>query len=102
MYVLSSEVSTMSVLEEDVRTLRLAEQGVMRQALETKAARIGELEAEVRYLRRLLNDMLAVPKAQRPAGGQTGRAHGAALGRSAPSLESVTVRDDAHRACGSL
>lgn len=54
----------MSVLEEDVRTLRLAEQGVMRQALETKAARIGELEAEVRYLRRLLNDMLAVPKAQ--------------------------------------
>ncbi len=65
MYVcLTSEVSTMSVLEEDVRTLRLAEQGVMRQALETKAARIGELEAEVRYLRRLLNDMLAVPKAQ--------------------------------------
>jgi hypothetical protein len=50
------------LLEEDVRTLRLAEQGVMRQALETKAARIGELEAEVRYLRRLLNDMLAAPK----------------------------------------
>lgn len=54
----------MSVLEEDVRTLRLAEQNVMRQALETKAARIGELEAEVRYLRRLLNDMLAAPKTQ--------------------------------------
>jgi uncharacterized membrane protein YccC len=47
------------LLEEDVRTLRLAEQGVYRQSLETKAARIGELEAEVRYLRRLLNEMLA-------------------------------------------
>jgi hypothetical protein len=50
--------------EEDVRTLRLAEQGVYRQALETKGARIGELEAEVRYLRRLLNDLLAAPKPQ--------------------------------------
>ena len=58
------EVSVMNVLEEDVRTLRLAEQGVYRQALETKAARIGELEAEVRYLRRLLNEMLAAPKPQ--------------------------------------
>lgn len=52
------------LLEEDVRTLRLAEQGVFRQALEVKAARIGELEAEVRYLRRLLNEMLAAPKPQ--------------------------------------
>ncbi len=54
----------MNVLEEDVRDLRLAEQALMRQAVELKAARIGELEAEVRYLRRLLNEMLAVPKAQ--------------------------------------
>ena len=53
-----------AIEEEDVRTLRLAEQGVMRQSLETKAARIGELEAEVRYLRRLLNEMLAAPKPQ--------------------------------------
>ncbi len=52
------------LLEEDVRALRLAEQGVFRQALEVKAARIGELEAEVRYLRRLLNEMLAAPKPQ--------------------------------------
>ncbi|MBL0058557.1 MAG: hypothetical protein IPP35_05525 [Elusimicrobia bacterium] len=55
----------MNVLEEeDVRDLRLAEQELMRQAVQAKAARIGELEAEVRYLRRLLNEMLAVPKAQ--------------------------------------
>ena len=52
------------LLEENVRSLRLAEQEVMRQALESKAARIGELEAEVRYLRRLLNEMLAAPKPQ--------------------------------------
>ena len=59
------EVSVMNVLlEEDVRTLRLAEQTVYRQTLEVKAARIGELEAEVRYLRRLLNEMLAAPKPQ--------------------------------------
>lgn len=59
------EVSVMNaLLEEDVRTLRLAEQGVFRQTLEVKAARIGELEAEVRYLRRLLNEMLAAPKPQ--------------------------------------
>lgn len=57
------EVRVMNaLLEEDVRTLRLAEQGLFRQALEVKAARIGELEAEVRYLRRLLNEMLAAPK----------------------------------------
>ncbi len=53
-----------ALLEEDVRTLRLAEQGLMKQVVETKAARIGELEAEVRYLRRLLNEMLAAPKPQ--------------------------------------
>lgn len=52
------------LVEEDVRDLRLAEQELMRQAVQAKAARIGELEAEVRYLRRLLNEMLAVPKAQ--------------------------------------
>lgn len=55
---------SMNVLfEEDVRDLRLAEQGLMTQSLNVKTARIGELEAEVRYLRRLLNEMLA-PKAQ--------------------------------------
>lgn len=53
-----------ALLEEDVRALRLSEQGLMKQAVETKAARIGELEAEVRYLRRLLNEMLAAPKPQ--------------------------------------
>ncbi|MBL8023390.1 MAG: hypothetical protein JNK54_03805 [Elusimicrobia bacterium] len=52
------------LVEEDVRTLRLAEQGLMKQVLQVKAARIGELEAEVRYLRRLLNELLAAPKAQ--------------------------------------
>jgi Mg2+ and Co2+ transporter CorA len=54
----------MNALEEDARELRLAEQSLMREAVEAKTARIGELEAEVTYLRRLLNEMLAVPKAQ--------------------------------------
>jgi hypothetical protein len=64
MWKTTREVSAMNVLfEEDVRDLRLAEQGLMTQSLNVKTARIGELEAEVRYLRRLLNEMLA-PKAQ--------------------------------------
>lgn len=65
------------LVEEDVRDLRLAEQELMRQAVQAKAARIGELEAEVRYLRRLLNEMLAVPKAQpQPAPALEGLIHG--------------------------
>jgi hypothetical protein len=52
----------MEVNEEDVRALRLAEQALMREALETKAARIQELEAEITYLRRTLNEAMAVPR----------------------------------------
>jgi hypothetical protein len=64
--------------------------GVYRQALETKAARIGELEAEVRYLRRLLNEMLA-PKTPTFATGGHGRPPGSAGGRAAATVESLTV-----------
>jgi hypothetical protein len=52
----------MEVNEEDVRELRLAEQALMREALETKAARVQELEAEITYLRRTLNEAMAVPR----------------------------------------
>jgi|GEM_PF-3571937 len=47
-----------------VRDLRLAEQSLMRESLEVKAERIHELESEVFYLRRLLNETLAVPRVQ--------------------------------------
>jgi hypothetical protein len=50
----------MEELEQDARDLRLAEQEIFRQTLEEKTTRLTELEAEVRYLRRTLNDMLAV------------------------------------------
>jgi serine/threonine-protein kinase RIO1 len=52
----------MQVNEEDVRALRLAEQALMGEALEMKAARIQELEAEITYLRRTLNEAMAVPR----------------------------------------
>lgn len=44
---------------------RLAEQDLFRQACAAKNERLAELEAEVRYLRRTLNDVLAAPRPQR-------------------------------------
>lgn len=52
----------MEEFEENVRELRLAEQALLKQALERKDDRIRELEAEATYLRRLLNDAMAVPR----------------------------------------
>jgi len=49
-------------LDQVQRELRLAEQAILRQALEKKEERIAELEAEVTYLRRTLNETLAVPR----------------------------------------
>ncbi len=54
----------MEVNERDLLELRLAEQALYRQSLEDKDARLRELETEARYLRRLLNEMLAVPRPQ--------------------------------------
>ena len=49
-------------LEQEIRELRLAEQALMGEALKDKAARLAELESEVTYLRRTLNDLLSVPR----------------------------------------
>jgi predicted RecB family endonuclease len=43
---------------------RLAEQSLLRQALTERNERLAELEAEVTYLRRTLNDVLAAPRPQ--------------------------------------
>jgi hypothetical protein len=43
---------------------RLAEQEVFRQVLAAKTERLAELEAEVTYLRRTLNDVMATPRVQ--------------------------------------
>lgn len=53
----------MDELEKNVRELRLAEQAILKEALEKKDARIRELETEAVYLRRTLNEALAVPRA---------------------------------------
>lgn len=50
--------------EKDLLELRLAEQQIYKQALKEKDERLVEVEAEVRYLRNLLNEALAVPKPQ--------------------------------------
>ena len=50
--------------EKDQLERRLAEQEVFRQTLAAKADRLAELEAEVTYLRRTLNGLLAVPRSQ--------------------------------------
>lgn len=55
--------NTVNDLEQDVRELRLAEQAILKEALEKKDARIRELETEAVYLRRTLNEALAVPRA---------------------------------------
>ncbi len=49
-------------LERDALDRRLAEQELFRQALTAKADRLAELEAEVTYLRRTLNDALGAPR----------------------------------------
>lgn len=51
-----------TTLEQAVQELRLAEQALMREALEMKAARLAELESEITYLRRTLNEVLSVPR----------------------------------------
>ena len=53
----------MDTQERDDLVRRLAEQAIAREALEEKIERIRELEAEVKYLRTLLNEAMAVPKA---------------------------------------
>lgn len=51
---------------------RLAEQALFRQALAARHDRLVELEAEVKYLRRTLNDALAAPRpAYAPAPART-------------------------------
>ena len=50
--------------DKDLLDLRLAEQAIAKESLEAKKIRIQELETEVRYLRRLLNELLAVPRPQ--------------------------------------
>jgi predicted RecB family endonuclease len=50
--------------ERDQLSRRLAEQELFRQALEEKRERVAELESEVKYLRRTLNDVLAAPRPQ--------------------------------------
>ena len=54
----------METLDVTVRELRLAEQAILKEALDKKDERVEELEAEVTYLRRLLNEALAVPRLQ--------------------------------------
>lgn len=48
--------------ETDQLERRLAEQELFRQALEAKTDRLTELEAEVKYLRRTLNEFLSTPR----------------------------------------
>ena len=50
--------------ERDQLSRRLAEQELFRQALTEKKDRVAELESEVKYLRRTLNDILAAPRPQ--------------------------------------
>jgi len=52
----------MNAVEKDILERRLAEQALFKETLELKNARLEELESEVRYLRRLLNEMLAAPR----------------------------------------
>jgi hypothetical protein len=49
--------------EKDQLERRLSEQELFRQVLAAKNERLAELEAEVRYLRRTLNDAMAAPRA---------------------------------------
>lgn len=59
--------------ERDQLERRLAEQGLFRQALAAKDERLKELEAEVKYLRRTLNEVLTAPRpAYAPAPARTG------------------------------
>jgi hypothetical protein len=58
--------------EQDTLDRRLAEQELFQQTLEAKTDRLKELEAEVAYLRRTLNDVLAAPRpAYAPAPART-------------------------------
>ena len=54
----------MNEWEKDALQRRLAEQALIKESLADKNGRIQELESEVRYLRNLLNQMLAVPRPQ--------------------------------------
>ncbi|HRY28939.1 MAG TPA: hypothetical protein P5079_02755 [Elusimicrobiota bacterium] len=68
----------MKELERDCLELRLAEQAILRQALEEKNARTRELEAEVRTLRSLLSELAAAPRPQyAPAPAAAPRTRGA-------------------------
>lgn len=48
--------------DRDQLERRLAEQDLFRQALTAKQERLTELEAEVKYLRRTLNEFLTTPR----------------------------------------
>jgi hypothetical protein len=50
--------------ERDQLERRLAERELLRQVVAAKNERLAELEAEVKYLRRTLNDVLAAPRPQ--------------------------------------
>jgi hypothetical protein len=53
----------MEETEQTLRSLRLAEQAILKESLETQALQIKELKSEVIYLRRTLNDAFTVPRA---------------------------------------
>jgi hypothetical protein len=52
----------MNQWEADLLELRLAEQALYKQSLTDKDARLREQETEIRYLRRLLNEVTAAPR----------------------------------------
>ncbi len=66
----------MNEFEKDFRDLRLAEQAILKESLDAKNERLEELESEVRYLRRLLNDLLAAPRPQLQASPQLAQGGG--------------------------
>lgn len=49
-------------VEEAVRELRLAEQEILRQSLEEKAARVLDLERELESLRRMMDSWVMTPR----------------------------------------
>ena len=54
----------MNEMEKDYQELITSQLQIAREAFEEKNARMRELEAEVGYLRRLLNELTAAPRLQ--------------------------------------